>query len=340
MQDSASGNVVILNPDAYLRARGAEAGAAGSAPVPPSRALLTALNQAGLNELSLSFDTEHRILFAAHRPSHRMSFTPPLLADVRKLQIVLQERCANAKTTDEMPLRFLVWSSMHDGVYNLGGDLALIADLIESKDKPALTRYARACVDACYYNAINAGLPIVSIGLVQGDALGGGFESALSNDIIVAERRAKFGLPEILFGLFPGMGAYSFLGRRVGAKQAERMILSGKLYTAAELHDLGIVDVLAEDGKGREAMYEHIRNIGRHYPAHRALYRVRQCFQPLAYQEMIDVVDIWVDTALDLDEQDIKRMRRLLAAQERRRAAHPAAAGIAGSEHGVRGRAS
>jgi DSF synthase len=56
-------------------------------------------------------------------------------------------------------------------------------------------------------------LPILTVGLVQGAALGGGFEALLSFDYVVAERDATFGLPEILFGLFPGMGAHSLLSR-------------------------------------------------------------------------------------------------------------------------------
>ena len=81
---------------------------------------------------------------------------------------------------------------------------------------------------------------------MQGDALGGGFECALASDLIVAEERAQLGFPEILFNLFPGMGAYSLLSRRVGMKGAEKMILSARLYTAEELHELGVVDLLVE----------------------------------------------------------------------------------------------
>ena len=61
-----------------------------------------------------------------------------------------------------------------------------------------------------------------TIALVQGDALGGGMELALSCHTIVAEEGVGMGLPEVLFGLFPGMGAYSFLCKRVSPQLAER----------------------------------------------------------------------------------------------------------------------
>ena len=68
-------------------------------------------------------------------------------------------------------------------------------------------------------NMLGLGLPLITIALVQGEALGGGFESILSFDVVIAERDARFGLPEAMFGLFPGMGAHSFLSRRLGSAQ-------------------------------------------------------------------------------------------------------------------------
>ena len=95
---------------------------------------------------------------------------------------------------------------------------------------------------------------MTTISLIQGEALGGGFESALSSNVIIAERRARMGFPEILFNLFPGMGAYSLLSRRLGMKRAEDMIFSGRIYTAEELHEMGVVDLLVEDGTGETAV--------------------------------------------------------------------------------------
>jgi len=58
--------------------------------------------------------------------------------------------------------------------------------------------------------ANNLFLPLTTISLAQGDALGGGFEAALSCSVIIAERRARFGFPEVMFNLFPGMGPTAF----------------------------------------------------------------------------------------------------------------------------------
>ena len=58
--------------------------------------------------------------------------------------------------------------------------------------------------------------------------MGGGFEAALAGNVLVAERGTRLGFPEVLFGLFPGMGAYTLLRRRVDAVTAEKIILNAK----------------------------------------------------------------------------------------------------------------
>ncbi|MCB1185505.1 enoyl-CoA hydratase/isomerase family protein, partial [bacterium] len=163
----------------------------------------------------------------------------------------------------DYPLRYTVFGSKIPGVYNLGGDLPLFARMIRSSDREGLRRYAYACVEPLHFRAVNLGLPVIGISLVQGDALGGGFECALADDVIIAERSAKFGLPEILFNLFPGMGAYSFLSRRISPAQAERMMLSGRIYSAEELYEMGVVDMVAEDGAGEDAVYDYVERVDR-----------------------------------------------------------------------------
>ena len=154
------------------------------------------------------------------------------------------------------------------------------------------------------------------IALVQGQSLGGGFEMALSCDVIVAERSAEMGFPEILFNLFPGMGAYNLLARRIGASLAERMILSGKTYHAEELYEMGVIDVLAEDGEGVEATNRYLNSHNCSHNTVQAMKKIRQIVHPITQQELIDIVDIWVESALDLSIKDLTKMDRLLHIQK------------------------
>jgi DSF synthase len=272
-----------------------------------------------LSEFDVHFDADERVLWCYFDFGGRPCFTPTVLEQSRRIQNLVRTLAAESDAGDP-PVRYLVLGSRAPGVWNLGGDLALFADLIRKGDRDGLTRYARACCEVGFTNATLYDLPIISIALVQGEALGGGFEATLSSNVIIAERGARFGLPEILFNLFPGMGAYSFLSRRIAPGLAERMILSGEIYSAEQLHALGVVDVLAADGAGIDAVYAYIGRGGRRYQAHAAVRRARQLVQPVTFEEMLRIADLWVDAALKLSDADLRKMQRLAAAQDRRRA--------------------
>ena len=168
-------------------------------------------------------------------------------------------------------------------------------------------------------------MPVVSVGVLEGDALGGGFEAALSINVLIAERGVKMGLPEVLFNSFPGMGAYSFLSRKLDATRAERLILSGKVYLAEEMHELGVVDILADRGKGREAARDFIADNQRRHPLLHSLNRVRRKVNPITLQELREVTEIWVDSMMTIEPSELRRMEILRAAQLRRLKRAPAA---------------
>ena len=273
------------------------------------------------DELQVSYEKERAILWCRMNPKDRPSVTPGLARESRTLQNLLRSQYARDSEHDLPPVRYMVWGSNLSGIFNLGGDLQLFSELIRAQDRPALMDYATTCIDVVYNNAVNLDLPMITISHVEGDALGGGFEAAVSSNVVIAERRAKFGLPEVLFNLFPGMGAYSLLSRKIGAAQAERMIFSGRVYTAEELHEMGLIDILADDGSGREAIYNFVKQNDGGHAARCAVYKARNRCQPLTYQELYDITESWVDTALSLTESDLKRMGRIAAAQDRRRKA-------------------
>ena len=77
-------------------------------------------------------------------------------------------------------LRFLLLGSRTPGVFNLGGDLDLFAAKIRDRDRQALVAYGESCVRILHRNMNCLGLPMVTIGLAQGDALGGGFRGRCS----------------------------------------------------------------------------------------------------------------------------------------------------------------
>jgi DSF synthase len=267
-------------------------------------------------ELEFSSDPDGLALWCYMRPKQRPSFTPSLLRELITLRRALQ--ATHGGPDAPPPPRYFVGGSRLPKIYNLGGDLTYFAEKIRSRDHEGLRRYAYDCVDVGYHMWTGFELPVITIALVQGDALGGGFEGALSFNVIVAEKSAKFGLPEILVNLFPGMGAYSFISRKLDSMQAERMILSGEIYSAADLHRMGLIDVLAEDGEGEAAVRDYIARHSKHHVVHKSIRAVRNRVLPLSLEELRDIADIWVEHAMTVRESDLRNMERLRAAQDRR----------------------
>ncbi|HDS1215490.1 crotonase/enoyl-CoA hydratase family protein [Stenotrophomonas maltophilia] len=202
--------------------------------------------------------------------------------------------------------------------YNLGGDLDLFTRLIREGNRDLLLNYAQRCVEGVHHLHTGFGGDVRSIALIQGDALGGGLEMALACHTIVAEEGSGLGLPEVLFGLFPGMGAYSFLCRRVSPHLAEKIILDGRVYSAEEMHAMGVVDILVKKGEGRAAVEELIRQQQRTPQSYLAMNAARAIAQPVSYDELLEITKVWVDSALALGDRSLRTMDRLIKAQTRR----------------------
>ncbi|NJN39761.1 MAG: enoyl-CoA hydratase [Gammaproteobacteria bacterium] len=274
------------------------------------------------SQYEVEFDPEFGTLWGFFNPSSTPCFSLSLLNDIRANDSTLELNGGKVLHEDILhPVNYYVVGSRARGVYNLGRRSESVpVCLIEDGRSARRSRITAGAASTCIFPHIqHHGSPtMTTIALVQGDALGGGFETVLANDVIVAEEGATMGLPEILFNLFPGMGAYSLLTRRLGRKAAEDMILSGKLYKASELHEMGIVDVLAPNGDGEKAAYEWIRKNHRRRNGIQAMFQCREHVHPISREEMDRVVDVWVDAAMRLEEKDLKMMHRLVRAQSRR----------------------
>ena len=272
-----------------------------------------------LTDYETEYDTEYGILWGYISPQAGPNVSLKLLEDVRKHDRLFESNGGRVFHEGEhRPVNYYVTGSRMQGVYNLGGDLAYFMQCIERRDRDALMNYATLGIDNLYPRIQNYFIPnLITIALVQGDALGGGFEGALANNVIIAEEQAKMGLPEILFNLFPGMGAYSLLARRVGPRRAEEMILSGNLYPAAKLHAMGLVDVVVPEGRGEMAVYDYVNKVHRRRNGVAATYQARQAVFPITHEELMKITTIWVDAALRLDEKDLRMMTRIVHSQSR-----------------------
>ncbi|MGO4417669.1 enoyl-CoA hydratase/isomerase family protein, partial [Streptomyces sp. MCAF7] len=156
-------------------------------------------------------------------------------------------------------LRAVVLSSTHERAFCVGADLKERNSLSDAE-----LRRQRPLSRAAYTGVLE--LPMPTVAAVHGYALGGGFELALSCDLIVADGTAVVGLPEVSVGVIPGGGGTQLLPRRVGAARAAELIFTARRVAAAEARELGLVDRLVADGEDRTEALELAGRIAANSP--------------------------------------------------------------------------
>lgn len=270
-------------------------------------------NNEGSSELSITVDPQQQAVWFFMNGKPRPSFTPNML---KELQVLFSD--IRHDHISEQPVEYVIAASAKPGVYNLGGDLNTFRQYIQNGDSAKLREYAYACTDMGYECHRHFNKDITTIALIQGDALGGGFEAALSCNVIIAEEQAKIGFPEILFNLFPGMGAYSYISRRASASIADRIISTGNMYTATELFELGVIDMVVPTGEGQNATTNFIKSHRKNRNGRVAMQQAKQRIDTLSLDELHDIADIWVEAALNIGEKELKIMDRLVRAQSKR----------------------
>jgi len=135
---------------------------------------------------------------------------------------------------------------------------------------------------------------------------------------VIFERSAQAGFPEVLFNLFPGMGAWNFTIRKAGFAIANEMILSGTLYTADQLYRRGLVDMVVNDGEGEAALDQAIRTVDPRLRGTLAALQAQRFAAPIPYDSLLSIVDQWAETAMGLTNRDLRLMERLARAQARK----------------------
>ena len=245
------------------------------------------------------------------------NFSLPLLHHLRTLVHTIKENGSNWYSEGEMqPINYAVMRSEHPEYFSLGGDLKHFRHCIQQRDKASLYQYSRLCLDIIFDWAASSNSDMTTIALVQGRALGGGFEAVLSADFIIAEEHSEFGFPEIMFGLFPCTGGMSLLARRIGVYQAERMMTNARIYSAEELKDMGVIDEICARGEGNFTVEKFIATHAKRHKARVMLRRARHRLSPLDYSEMLTVVDEWVELALMLSKDELRVMDMLIMMQQ------------------------
>jgi len=275
-------------------------------------------NTANLRQIEVEYDVETLTLYWWMKPSPRPCFNSEFLSEVEQFESRMERHQGWIQHGGrECKVENMVFGSRVPGVFNLGGDLSMFIQAILRKDRNTLSYYGDLCVNNMFRRVSGFGADVVTYSLVQGKAFGGGFECALASEVIVAERSATMSFPEVLFNMFPGMGALTLLGRKIGLRKAEEIIMSGQVYTAQQMYDAGVIDHLTEDGNGLDFVRAMVSSRQRKRNSYRAMSLAKREFLPVRLAEMKSIVSVWVDAAMRLETRDLRMMARLVRAQDK-----------------------
>lgn len=263
-------------------------------------------------QLAGYYEEERRTLWMMLRAQPRPCFNHALIEEIMNISWLVRQ--------SGYAVDFWVTGSLVPDMYNTGGDLRFFVECIQNGRREALRAYARACVDCVHAASRGFDTGAITLAMVEGSALGGGFEAALAHHFVLAQRDARLGFPEIAFNLFPGMGGYSLVARRAGMKLAEELIYKGESHTAEWHEQYGLVDVLFEPGHGYLSTRTFIDTLQPKLNGVRAMLRARQRVMQLPRSELMDITEDWVDAAFCLEPKDIAYMERLVMLQNRHNA--------------------
>lgn len=176
------------------------------------------------------------------------------------------------------PWRCIVLTGAGDKAFSAGGDL---------KERNGMTddqwRAQHAIIEAGAYGLMDCVVP--TIAAVNGVAFGGGMELALACDFIFAADHARFALPEVTRGIMPGAAGTQTLPRAVGERRAKEIMMTGTPISAAEAHDLGLVNRLLPAADLLPAALDTARRIAANAPV-----SVRQIKRAVRYGWSTDIV--------------------------------------------------
>ncbi len=270
-------------------------------------------------QLNIRKDIDNKALWVYMNPVGRACFNKGMLQDIIDFGDLIVNSNGFFHADDAWhAIKYIIWGSAVPGIFNLGGDLDFFQQSIRERNSDKLLEYGRMCVNPIAKSLQSYGQPIITIALVQGLALGGGLECALANHFIVAEKRCMIGLPEIMFNLFPGMGAYHMLSRKLGESKARRFIMDGAQGDAEALYELGLIDKLADIGNGENEVRKLIAHLNLRFNGNQAILRQGNKHNAITLTELEDGVAHWVNTAMNLADENLAHMSTLVKRQNRK----------------------
>jgi DSF synthase len=226
---------------------------------------------------------------------------------------------ANAEQYNQKENKFFVFTGENNtGVFNYGGDLMVFLDYIERADIDSLKGYGSLCIDCIHTTSDLTYKNVTTVAIINGDARGGGLESAIACDIIIAEKGWNISLPEVKYGFFPGMGAFEFLSKRIGVSKAKSFIENDMEYTTDYLFEIGLFNYLVEKGDGINKLLEIVKKERSNQSKYNGLRRIYKKNNPITKEMLLESVYIWAESIIDISDYNKRKMATVIKIQEKK----------------------
>jgi enoyl-CoA hydratase/carnithine racemase len=187
----------------------------------------------------------------------------------------------------------IMYSSLPAG-FCAGADLRELYGWLEEFGEREVAQHARPYLERIHHvmNAIDSS-SLTTIAAVHGVIFGGGFELALTCDMIIADKMARFCFPELRLGLIPGYGGIPRLKRDLGNAVVRDLLLTGRSFNAAKAQQIGLVSQVVGEGEALQAARAtaaQMRKFDRETAA-----AAKSFIKPIPYDELRREIDIFCD---------------------------------------------
>jgi len=205
----------------------------------------------------------------------------------------LESFARELKALKEPAHAVIIYSDLKSG-FCAGADLRELYERSQQMQKEDAVRGVREFLERIHaaLNTIDS-TPLTTIAAVHGVTFGGGFELALTCDLIIADKTARFAFPELRLGLIPGFGGVPRLKRDVGNAVVRDLLLTGRSFNATKAQQIGLVSqVVAENEalRAARATAAQVAKFDRHTSA-----AAKQFIKPIPYEDLRREIDIFCE---------------------------------------------
>ncbi len=259
----------------------------------------------------IEYIDDRKTVIVALCPTRRPCVTREVLDGLRKASLWIRD--LNARVPDSV--RHMILASDREGVFSLGGDLDFFVACIVAGDRDGLLTYALDCVRIGHVFHTGFEGTVSTTSVIAGQALGGGLEGAACCQTIIAEHGSILQLPEIKFGMFPGMGAISYLSRRAPGPHVRRMVETGEAIDLNDAYSVRMIDELTPRGRGIATAHRVNEGLAQGFHARMATRYALALAQGPTLSELESIAQAWVDVAFKINLRDMRLMHRLATQQ-------------------------